>query len=187
MNGVTKSMCISDLHWHMCFYMKGKRCRIPILSAAHLNILEISTHLKTCDQCLRVPEGKEGHAVTGILIGIHKWEVYQGTDGKRKVRLGKQRHSHGDKKVPVYLRAQSLQGVLQTRYRTKSLPHCSPSLLQRSLLARSPSQKTRETMYVISGKTRKDQNRQQKSNQNAYLAQSVEAKLTNLSFNDTQK
>ena len=99
-------MCILDLHRHMCFYMNGKG-GISSLCAAHLDILEIRTHLM---------------ALAFISGKFTKEQVE-----KRKVRLGKERQSHGDKEVPVYLRARSLQGVLQARYRTKSLPYSPPA------------------------------------------------------------
>lgn len=144
----------------MCFYMNGKG-GIPSPCAAHLNlILEIRTHLM---------------ALASISGKFTKEQVE-----RRKVRLGKERRSHGDKEVPVYLRAQSLQGVLQARYRTKSLPYSPPAEIP--LLARSPSRKTRETMYVLPEKAETVQNRPQKNNQNTRLAQTVEAKLTISSF-----
>lgn len=65
-----------------------KSCRIPILHTAHFNILEIRTHLTTV---IRVSEfQREGKpTLTGILTGIRKLEIYQGTDKKRKVRPSK--------------------------------------------------------------------------------------------------
>lgn len=106
MNEAIKSMCIPDLHGHMCFYMEGKD-RIPSLCAAHFTTLEIRAHLMAL----------------AFLSGEFTKEQVE----RRKVRLGKERQSHGDKEVPVYLRAQSLQGVLQARYRTKSLPYSPPA------------------------------------------------------------
>lgn len=86
--------------------MKGKG-RIASLCAAHLTMLEIRTHLMAL----------------AFLSGKFTKEQVE----RRKVRLGKERQSHGDKEVPVYLRVQSLQGVLQERYRTKSLPYSPPA------------------------------------------------------------
>lgn len=64
----------------MCFYRKEKDRDYHYFLMQH--ILEIRTHLTACELCLRVTEGKEEQAFIGILTGIHKWEVYQGTDGK---------------------------------------------------------------------------------------------------------
>lgn len=90
----------------MCFYMEGKD-GIPSLCAAHLTILEIRAHL--------------------MALAFLSGEFTKEQVKRRKVRLGKKRQSHGDKEVPVYLRTQSLQGVLQARDRTKSLPYSPPA------------------------------------------------------------